>query len=62
MSLKKSNFLVISTTNPNFNPFLSNTPLANEFILLISRSYNGKEGDNVLMQKKENNRWLEECS
>ena len=62
MSLKKVRFLVISTTNPDFNPFLSNTPLVNEFILLISRSYNEKEADNVLMQKKENNRWLEECS
>ena len=53
---------MISTTNPNFNPFLSNTPLANEFILLISHSYNEKEADNVLRQKKENHRWLEECS
>jgi hypothetical protein len=45
-----------STTNPNFNPFLSNTPLVNEFILLIARSYNRKKADNALMQKKENNR------
>ncbi len=58
MPLKKSNFLVISTTNSNFNPFVSNTQFVNELILLIPRSYNGKEEDNVLMQKKENNRWL----
>jgi hypothetical protein len=54
MSLKKSDLLVISTTNPNLNPFLSNTSLLNEFILVISRSYDGTETDNVLMQKKKN--------
>jgi len=59
---KKSYFLVVLTTIPNFNPFLSNISLVNEFILLIPRSYNRKETDNILVQKKENNRWWEECS
>ncbi len=43
----KSDFLVISATNSDFKPFLSNTPLVNEFILLIPHSYNGKETDSV---------------
>ena len=63
MSLKKVRFFGdLNDKSYNFNPFLSNTPLVKEFILLISRSYNEKEANNVLMQKKENNRWLEECS
>jgi hypothetical protein len=53
---------VTSTTNPNFNPFLFTTPLVNEFILPILRSYNGTKADDVLMRKEEKNRWLEECS
>jgi hypothetical protein len=40
------------TTNPNFIAFLSNTRLVDEFILLILRSHNEKETDNVLMEKK----------
>jgi hypothetical protein len=52
---KKANFWVISTTNPNLNPFLPNTSLVNEFILIILRLYNRKETDNVSIQKKEKN-------
>jgi hypothetical protein len=33
---------------------MSNTSLVNEFILVIPRSQNGKETDNVSMQKKKN--------
>ena len=53
---KKSYFLVALTKIPNFNPFLSNISLVNEFILLIPRSYNRKETNNILVQKNENNR------
>jgi hypothetical protein len=50
MSLENPKFLVISRKTPNFDPFLSNILLANRFIFLIPRSYNGKETDNVSMQ------------
>jgi len=56
MSLKILTSLVVSTTYPNIKLILFDRTLVNKFILLIARSNNEKESDNVLMKKKESNR------